>query len=368
MKNKRSSLSTHKKFMALALRLALKAEGHTTPNPIVGCVIVKNNKIISTGFHKKAGLPHAEAEALAKAKKKAAGADLYVTLEPCCHWGRTGPCTEKIIAAGIKRVFAAMKDPNPLVAGKGFKALKRAGIEVAAGIMEKEAREINRPFITNKTKNRPHVILKTGMSLDGKIARQKGRQWITSKKSRDDAQKLRKRCDAILVGINTILKDDPLLDCRIDGSKRIKKVILDTKGDLPSKANIFRNSKPGEVFVFTSLHGRARLAPLVKKGVNVIAAPGSGNISIPFALKELYKRGIMSVLAEGGSSIYASFIRARLVDEAYLYVAPVIVGKEGLSFIPNFDFTKRRKTIKIKDEVKLKIGRDTLYKGVTGNV
>lgn len=354
------------KYIKFAIELASKAIGQTSPNPLVGCVIVKNRKIISVGYHKKAGLPHAEIEALKKAGTNAKGATLYVNLEPCVHKDKkTPPCVNAIIKAGIKKVVASMKDPNPQVNGKGFKKLRKAGCVVKEGVLKKEAEELNKVFIKNMEQNTPYVIIKAGLSIDGKIAlKNKKSKWITSKKSREHSQFLRKFCDAIIVGINTILVDNPYLDCRIDRNKRLKKVILDTKGKIPVNANIFKYSKPGEIFIFSEEISKNKKEILEKMGVVIIKSPvENGKIKERFVMKELFKKGIMSVLIEGGSSVTTSFLCKKLVDEAWLYIAPKIIGADGLHYFGNMGFKDMSKVFSLKNISVEKINEDVLIKG-----
>lgn len=352
-------------YIKKTINLARKATGFTSPNPLVGCVIVKNNKIISSAYHKKAGEFHAERIALLKAGQKAKGADLYVNLEPCCHYGKTPPCTDIIIKSKIKRVIIAMKDPNPIVNCRGIKILKKAGIKVKTGILEKEARELNKIFIKNMTSQLPYVILKAGLSLDGKIALKNGKsKWITSEKSRQHSQFLRKEVDAILVGINTILNDDPYLDCRIDLRKKIKKVILDTKGRVPLLANFYKNSNPTDIFVFTKKMKKEKQKKLKAKGINIIIDKSkSEKINEKFVLKTLFKNGIMSVLIEGGSKVATSFLKRKLVDEVFLYIAPKIIGDDGLSFFGKLGFNKMHRIFSIKENKLIKLGNDILLNG-----
>ncbi len=352
-------------YMKKALELAGAASGHTSPNPLVGCVIVKNGKIIAEGYHKRAGMPHAEAEALKIAGSRAKGASLYVNLEPCSHTDkRTPPCADAIIKAGIREVVAAMKDPNPKVSGRGFLKLKAGNIKLKVGILERQAAELNRFFVKNMTEKMPYIIIKAGMSLDGKIGlKDRGQVWITSKKSRLHAQQLRKECDAILVGINTVLKDDPFLDCRIDRSKRIKKVILDSEGKTPLNAGIFSKSRPEEIYIVGSRIPVKRIKAFEKKGVNVIMLKGKNRrFSLKKCMRELFKRGIMSVLVEGGAMTAMSFLREKLADEAHFYIAPVIIGEKGLPYFPegvkknfdliNPDITRITPDILIKGRIK----------------
>ncbi len=359
-------MTDDEKYIKLTIKLASKATGHTSPNPLVGCVIVKNNKIISKGYHKKAGFLHAEAEALKKAGKKARGATLYVNLEPCVHINKkTPPCVDEIIRAGIKKVIASIKDPNPAVNGKGFKKLIKAGCYVKEGILKKEAEELNRVFIKNMKEKKPYIIIKAGLSTDGKIALKNNKsKWITSEKSRQHSQFLRKFCDAILVGINTILIDNPHLDCRIDSNKRLKKIVLDTKGRIPLNANIFKYSKPEEIFIFTHKINHSKKEALQRKGVTVIKSPvKNGKITENFVVKKLYNLGIMSVLIEGGSAVTTSFLCKKLVDEAWLYIAPKIIGADGLHYFGNMGFREMSKVFSLKNTFLERIGDDVLIKG-----
>jgi diaminohydroxyphosphoribosylaminopyrimidine deaminase / 5-amino-6-(5-phosphoribosylamino)uracil reductase len=352
--------TNHEYYMKMCLELAQKAEGHTSPNPIVGCVIVKNGKIISSGYHKKAGMPHAEAVALAKAGGRSKGATLYTNLEPCCHMGkRTPPCAQAIIRSGVKNVVAAMDDPNPEVEGRGFSMLKKSGINVIKGLLKKEAQYQNRIYIKNMLEHSPYVVMKAGISIDGKIALKNGTSnWITGEESRRHAQDLRRQCDAILAGINTVLVDNPFLDCRIDKAKKIKKIILDNRGRTPVNANIFKYSRPGDVYIAAPEIKAAKRNLLEKKGINVLM---SG--SLPELMKEIYAKGIMSVLVEGGSGVITSFIREKLIDEAYFYIAPRIMGNDGIPFVQNLGFTKLEKTYTIMNAKYARLGSDVLISG-----
>ena len=352
-------------YMQKALDLAGLGTGHTSPNPLVGCVIVKDNRIISEGWHKKAGMPHAEAEALSKAGKKAEGATLYVNLEPCCHTNKkTPPCTDAIIRSGIKKVVAAMVDPNPNVNSRGFSVLESAGIRTTKGVLEKQAAYLNRFFIKNVTKRSPYIIMKAGMSLDGKMALSGGEsRWITGPESREDSQSLRLECDAIAAGIGTVLKDDPYLDCRTDKTKKIKKVIFDSRGRLPAGANIFKNSSPGDIFIFTSSMARNKINALIKRGVNVAVSASRGGIDLKKACAELYAKGIRSILVEGGGTLHASFLGEKLYDEAWLYMAPIFIGSDGLALTGPMGLKKLADAVNIKHHEVKRLGDDVLIKG-----
>jgi len=359
------SNKTRETYMQRCIELANKAFGHTSPNPLVGCVIVKGNKVIAEGYHKKAGEAHAEAAALKKARAKAKGAELYVNLEPCSHHGRTPPCADAIIKAGIKKVYAAMRDPNPKVAGRGFAKLKKAGIKVETGIMEKEAKYLNRIFAHNIVTNRPYVIMKSAMSLDGKMALNNGEsKWITSEGARKEAQKLRLLCDAILVGVNTVINDNPYLDCRIDKRKRLKKVVLDTHGRMPLKANIFRYADPKDIIIFTNDMPNKKCENFKARGVNVVKvkAQNSG-LDEKTVLEMLCGFNVRSVLLEGGPSVIASFLKKQLGDEAHFHIAPLIMGADAMGFSPSLGFTKVSQAYRIEAWPPYSVGPDTFISG-----
>lgn len=325
-------MNNNEKYMKLALGLARRGLGSVSPNPMVGCVIVKGGRIIGKGYHKKFGGPHAEVYALKQACGKAKGAVMYVTLEPCSHFGKTPPCTDAIIKSGVKKVVAAMIDPNPLNNSKGLKALRKAGIEVKVGILEDEARKLNEPFIKNQTKGLPFVTVKIAQSLDGKIATKFGEsKWITNEASRSFVQRLRRQNDAILVGVNTILKDDPLLR----NSKR--KVILDSLLKTPADARVFLSS--GQVIIATTNRAsKSKEEALKKKGAIVLRFKGS-RPDLKEVLLRLYTYGdsplgrqgqspsVSSVLIEGGAEVMASAFEEGLVDKAYFFIAPKVIGR-----------------------------------------
>ncbi len=350
-------------YMQRAIELAKKAIGHTSPNPLVGCVIVKNNRIISTGYHKRAGWLHAEAEALKKIRYGAKGATLYINIEPCDHFGKTPPCTAKIIKYGIKRVVAAMQDPNPIVNGKGIAKLRKHGIKVDVGLLKKDAEKLNRIFIKNHLKRKPYMILKAGISIDGKIALADGTsKWITSEESRMHDQLLRREVDAILTGTNTIKKDNPYLDCRIDREKKIKKVILDTKGRISPDANIFRYALPQDIYIFTASMHKSKAMMLAKKGINIIYTRNR-KITEDFVINTLWEKGIRSILIEGGSKVHTSFLRSEYADEANFYIANKIIGNDGIPFVGPLGIKNLKKVYKLADVETQKIGSDILIKG-----
>ncbi len=317
-----------KKFMEEVLRLAKKGRGTVSPNPMVGAVIVKGNRIVGRGYHKKAGSPHAEIMALKDAGGKAKGATLYVNLEPCVHYGRTPPCAPEIIRAGIKRVVIGMVDPNPLVNGKGIEMLKNAGINVETGVKEEEAKELNEFYIKFITKRIPFIILKWAMSLDGKIATCTGdSQWISGKDARVFVHSLRNQVDAILVGIGTVLKDDPFLTVReVVPKKQPVRVILDSKLSFPLNSSMLREGS--KIMIFTGRNiDKKKKEKLLEKNVEIIPC-GEKKVDIKEMLKILGKEEITSVLIEGGSKVFTEFLENGLADKVYAIVSPLLLGGE----------------------------------------
>jgi diaminohydroxyphosphoribosylaminopyrimidine deaminase/5-amino-6-(5-phosphoribosylamino)uracil reductase len=361
------------KFMRLALKLAQKAKGRTSPNPLVGAVVVKNNRVVGRGYHRGAGLAHAEVEALDDAGKAACGASLYVTLEPCCHTGRTPPCVQKITACGIKEVVFATEDPNPLNNGKGAQFLRRQGIKVFSSVLEREAKEMNRAFIKYITKKRPFVTVKVAQSLDGKIATRTGdSRWISSEASRKFTHKLRSRVDAVLVGINTVLQDDPLLTCRLNNrlnKRQPKKVIVDSRLRLRPDLKIFSSYSPAEVLVaVTSGASPKRVLSFEKNARIIIAKNEKGRVDLRDLLRKLAKQGIAHILVEGGGEIIASLLKKKLVDEMFVVIAPKIIGggRAPVS-VAGEGVAKVTQAIKLKD-IKLKrIGPDLCLQGLLKN-
>ncbi len=322
--------------MRLALELAAKGMGNVEPNPMVGAIIVKNNKIIGKGFHKKFGGPHAEINALKSCKKSPRGATMYVTLEPCCHFGKTPPCTDAIIKAGIKKVVAAVKDPTSKVAGKGFAILKKAGIEIQTGVCKKEAKKLNAPFFKLAKSKRPWVIIKWAQSKDGFLARTDKKRWITNAKSRKDVHGLRRKVQAILVGINTVLEDDPMLtvrrgatasqQARLDTGRQPLRVVLDSRLRIPQNCNLIKTAKKTPVCIFTTINK----IKIKQKGVQIVkVGKYKGEINLKAVLAELGKRNIQQLLVEGGEKIITSFLKQKLADEIIIYTSNEKLGKKG---------------------------------------
>ena len=350
--------------MLRALELALK--GKTAPNPMVGAVLVKKNEIISEGFHPYAGGPHAEIVALKKAGIKAKGADLYVNLEPCCHTGRTPPCTDTIIQSGIRRVFAGMKDPNKLVQGKGILALKAAGIEVSVGLMEKDCKKLNEVFVKVIKTGMPFVTVKTAMSFDGKIATRKGEsKWISGVKSRNFVHELRNKNDAVLVGTNTIIKDNPQLTCRLKRKKvsHPTRVVLDRENKIPLKAKVFANSKAQRV-IYVSGPGlpAKREKLLAEKKIEVInGKTRKSKFDLKHLMKLLLQKGLTSILIEGGSEINSSAFSTKIVDRVCVFICPVLIGgRDAPGPIGGFGVNKITNALSLKNMKVVKLGEDLM--------
>jgi len=327
-----------KSFMQKALDLASQASGLTAPNPLVGCVIVAQGEVVGSGFHPRAGEPHAEVFALREAGAQAQNADLYVTLEPCSHQGRTPPCTRAIIAAGIKRVIIGTRDPNPGVSGRGSQILEKAGIKVEIGLLENECRKLNEYWNKFITRGLPFVTLKSAASLDGRIATKSGHsQWITNEKSRLYVHKLRAAHDAILIGIGTLLKDNPRLTARIPGAqpRNPYRVVVDSMLRTPLDSNIFGPDGSRRVLLATKQHEETKIAPYRKLVKDVLVTPcdSLGQLDLAELMKILAARGITSVLIEGGSEINGSAIDNRIIDKICFFYAPIIVGGQGANTI-----------------------------------
>ena len=321
--------ATDHAFMAQALRLAEQGLFTTTPNPRVGCVLVKDGIVVGEGWHARAGEAHAEPLALAAAGAAARNATAYVTLEPCSHHGRTPPCADALVAAGVARVVAAMADPNPLVAGEGFARLRAAGIDTACGLLENEARELNIGFVSRMTRGRPWLRLKAAASLDGKTALDNGAsQWITGPDARRDGHRWRARACAVLTGIGTVKDDDPQLTVRdVETSRQPLRVVVDSKLETPLTARILQG---GNVLVAGAVADASRIAALQAASAEVFIQPNAaGKVDLAGLLAELARRGINEVHAEAGCKLNGSLLREGLVDELLLYLAPCLVGHDA---------------------------------------
>lgn len=354
------------KWMARALQLARRGIGLAHPNPAVGALLAKNNRCIGQGLHLYDRLDHAEIVALKKAGKRAQGATLYVTLEPCCRTGRTGPCTKAIIAAGIKRLVAAMRDPNPSVSGKGFSELRRAGVDVITGVMEKEAQELNEDFAWWIQTKRPLVTLKVALTLDGQIAQHAGSvTWITGEESRHKVQRLRHQADALLTGIGTVLADNPHMTDRSGKARRrrLLRAIVDSRLRLPLRSNLVKEAQNDVVVFTTESADSTKARALTRAGIEVRRLPARrGHVELHAVIKELGKREILNVLLEAGAGLNGAALEAGIVDKMILFYAPKIMGTGGvpMASIPSRWFAKSP-TLQ-----NLKLGKFGLDFAVTG--
>ena len=346
-----SAKAVDERFMARALELAGQGVGLTAPNPMVGCVIVRDGQIVGEGWHRGAGLAHAEAEALREAGDRASGARAYVTLEPCRHHGRTPPCTDALVKAGVSEVVYAIADPHHLAAG-GATLLQTSGVKVRAGVLETEARELNRAWLHSLKARRPFVVAKAAMSLDGRIAARSGEsKWITGALARERAHELRRMADAIVVGAGTVIADDPALTARLDGEAHHPlRVVLDSTGRTPPGAKAYERSGRGAVLATTAAAPARRLDAFREHGVETLfcAPDAAGRPRLDDLLDRLYGRGVVTVAVEGGGETLGAFLDHDLVDEVWLFLAPLLigggppafagVGPERLSDIRRFDF------------------------------
>jgi diaminohydroxyphosphoribosylaminopyrimidine deaminase/5-amino-6-(5-phosphoribosylamino)uracil reductase len=365
----------NEKYMNMALRLAKQGVGFVEPNPAVGAVLVKDEQVIGRGWHKKFGGPHAEIEAIEDCRKNGvdvAGATMYVTLEPCCHYGKTPPCTDAIIAAKVAKVVAAASDPSEHADGKGIEQLRKAGIEVQVGVCENEAKLLNAPFIKFLKTGKCWVILKWAQSIDGKMAwaqRSEKRRWISSEQSRQDVHRLRRCVQGILVGIGTVLADDPLLTPRPDKDKKITRIVLDSNLRVPLGCKLLATANKMPVLIAAGKEvveaNQQKREKIMQKGAEVLALPvikGRGDIN--FLLDELSKRGIVQLLVEGGPQVINSFLEAGLADQIVVYIAPKVLGDKG-------DVEISRPMVKLSDAVGLncvdikRFGDDIRVSGLT---
>ncbi len=316
--------------MERAIELAKRARGFTSPNPMVGAVIVKDGRVIGEGYHERCGELHAERNALASLTESAEGATIYVTLEPCCHYGKTPPCTEAIIEHKLAKVVIGSRDPNPLVSGKGAAILRKAGIEVVEDFMREECDAINPIFFHYITTKRPYVAMKYAMTMDGKIATRTGAsRWITGEAARNHVQTLRHAYKGIMVGIGTVLADNPMLNCRMQGGIDPVRIVCDTHLRIPMDCQIVQTADTIETILATSTNEKEKIDQLIKKGVQILQIPEKdGCIDLNLLMQTLGEKGIDSILLEGGGRLNDSFLREKLIQKAYVYLAPKIFGGE----------------------------------------
>ena len=321
----------HTQFMGRALTLARKGVGRTSPNPAVGCVIVRDGVIVGEGWHRKAGTPHAEVHALAMAGEAARGADLYVTLEPCSHHGRTPPCADALVAAGVGRVFVGMVDPNPRVSGQGIARLREAGISVTVGVREDECRCLVEAFVKHVTTGLPFVVLKSALTLDGKTATSSGdARWITCEQSRRAVHRLRSRVDAIMVGSGTVLADDPELTVRMVRGRDPLRVVVDSGLRIPETARLLSLTSAAPTLIATCSKDEARIRSLSRPGVEILRCrETAGQVDLTDLLRQLGGRGVQTLLLEGGETLAGAMLRQGQIDKFLFYLAPRLVGGAG---------------------------------------
>jgi diaminohydroxyphosphoribosylaminopyrimidine deaminase/5-amino-6-(5-phosphoribosylamino)uracil reductase len=355
----------HEFYIERTLRLAKKAEGFTTPNPMVGALLVKKNQIIAEDYHKKPGTPHAEALVISRAGEKTKGSTLYVNLEPCCHTDkRTPPCTKSIISAGIKKVVIAMLDPNPKVAGKGVKELSDAGIEVVYGILEEKAKKLNEAYIKYITTKKPFFILKIAMTLDGKIATPDGEsKWITGEKARKLVHRIRSSSDAVMTAIGTVKADDPRLTARIKGGKNPIRIVIDPELQTPLNAQILKT--PPKTIIVTK---NSNPHSIQFEKLNIELLYFEDKLDLNWLAAELGKREITSVLLEGGSSFNSHALEQGIIDKVMFFIAPKIIGgKDSFPAIGGKTFKRLKDAYNITDVKVKKIGNDILIEGYLKN-
>ena len=355
-------------YMNRAIELADKGRGWVNPNPLVGALLVKNGRIIGEGWHERYGGLHAERNAFRRCRENPQGATLFVTLEPCCHYGKTPPCTEAVIENGISKVVVGLVDPNPLVAGKGIAALRDAGIEVIAGVEEEKIREQNRVFLKFITARKPWVVMKTAMTLDGKIAAYTGdSRWVTGEEARQKVQDMRRTYMGIMAGAGTVAADNPMLNCRLGGEVRQPvRIVVDSRAGLDLNCRLVETA--GEYRTIVAHTQRApleKLSALRNRGVELLACPEKDNrVKLEALLNQLAACGIDSVLLEGGAQLNASFLHAGLVDEVYVFIAPKIIGgKEAKTPVEGRGIARMVDAVELQKVEVERIGEDVLVKG-----
>lgn len=355
---------TDESYIQLAIEIAKKGMGNVSPNPLVGCLIIKDNRIIGAGYHEKYGENHAEINAINSVKENIEGSSLYINLEPCSHQGLTPPCVNKIIEKKIKKVIIGTLDMNPKVSGNGIKKLKTAGIDVKVGVLENECVDLNKFFFKYITKKIPYVTLKAAQTLDGKIADTGGdSKWISSLLSRRYVHELRSKYDAVMIGYGTALKDNPNLTVRLTEGRNPHRVILDTKLKLSTEHRLFSNNSDKKLIVVASKNSvtkKRKISKICSKGAEIIfVKEEKGRLNLRSALKELAKRKISSVLIEGGSCIFTNIIKNNLYDDILLFLTPKFLGA-GLPMIENIGIKSVKKALKVKIRNVEKIGDDVL--------
>ncbi|WP_061857772.1 bifunctional diaminohydroxyphosphoribosylaminopyrimidine deaminase/5-amino-6-(5-phosphoribosylamino)uracil reductase RibD [Clostridium colicanis] len=358
-------------YMKRAIELSKKGIGYTYPNPLVGAVIVKDDRIIGEGYHAEYGGPHAEINALKNAKEDVTGATMYVTLEPCSHYGKTPPCVNAIVKSGIKKIVIGMKDPNELVSGRGIEILLKNGIEVEVGILEEDVKKLNEIFIKYITTKQPFCIMKTAMTLDGKIATVTGdSKWISNELSREYVHEIRHRVSGVMVGIGTVLKDNPLLTTRLKNKKGrdATRIVVDTKGRIPLEARVLNLNKDSDaktIIALTELARKEKLKVLKDMGADIIVTPIKDNkVDLKYLMKALGDRGIDSVLLEGGGTLNYSALNEGIVDKVISFISPKIIGGDkAKSPVGGMGIRHIDDAIKLQDIKVFQLNEDVVIEG-----
>jgi len=362
---------THIKYMKLALKAARKGLGRTSPNPAVGAIIVRDGKVVASGYHHRAGMPHAEVDAFEKIGNSAPGATLYVTLEPCNHFGKTPPCTELILKSGVKKVVVGMRDPNPLVTGGGCEYLEQKGLEIVTGILKDECLTLNESFTKFISTGQPFVIAKSAITLDGWTATSaQHSQWITNEKSRGFVHKLRDRVDAVMMGIGTVLADDPAMTARfkVKQGKDPIRIVVDTNFRTPLDAKVMQNQSSAPTIIATSIAGNRHYLESKRhsEGVETLVCPTTvtGKIDLSALMEKLGEMSITSVLVEGGSMILGAMLRAQLIDKFYVFIAPKILGGgDGIPMVAGCGPKTMEESLKLRNITVKRFGDDVLIGG-----
>jgi len=354
------------KWMKRALRLAEAGRGRTSPNPVVGAVLVKRGEVVGEGYHAKIGEAHAEIVALRQAGEKARGAVLYLNLEPCTHYGKTPPCVPQVIKAGLKRAVIGMEDPNPLVNGKGIELLRKSGLDVKLGVLGKECQRLNEAFCKYIVKREPFVVLKVAATLDGKIATRNGdSKWISGEAARRFVHRLRDQVDGVLVGIGTVLKDDPLLTARMKEGREPYRIVLDSRLKIPEEAKVFEHSPSEVILATTGSAPHEKIERLEKRGVRVLIVDSKeGRVDLRSCLSKLGEIGMMNLLVEGGSQVNGSFLDEGLIDKFLLFLSPRWVGDpQALGIFGGRGVSTLKEAIGLKEIKTKRIGEDIFVEG-----
>jgi len=353
-------------WMRMALHLAEKGKGRTSPNPMVGAVLLKRGKVVGEGYHAQAGEPHAEIIAIKKAGEKAKGATLFLNLEPCTHYGKTPPCVPAVIEAGVRKVIVGMEDPNPLVKGRGMVLLKQAGLDVKLGVLEKECYRLNEAFCKYIVRHEPFIILKVAATLDGKLATRNGEsQWITGETSRRFVHRLRDQVDGVVVGIGTVMKDDPMLTTRIRGGRDPYRIVFDSRLRIPENAKVVDLSPSKTIVATTEMASRDKIERLQKKGVQILISDSKlGKVDLKSSLLKLGEMGMISLLVEGGSQINGSFLDQGLIDKIFLFLSPKLIGDPlAPGIFSGAGIASLKEATSIKDLKVRRVGEDILLEG-----